>query len=201
MRIHDIYTHIYTHTYTRTRAFSYFDVTAMRVAAFNETRSRLWAFLKRFCSLRRIVEFFVWKSIRGKPRLCRFCLLRILPFPFPLSFHGRYRLPEVKKACREAFCYSTCPWSFRTSFGHVHKSNKCILSKTNIVKYCYTIMPVRSVDHYCENTSMRYLPKRSLTSNGTHEILTIILRVFKTRLTLSRFLGISRIRPDTERVA
>lgn len=45
------------------------------------------------------VEFFVWKSIRGKPRLCRFCLLRILPFPFPLSFHGRYRLPEVKKAC------------------------------------------------------------------------------------------------------
>lgn len=95
------YIHIYTHThtYTRTRAFSYFDVTAMRVAAFNETRSRLWAFLKRFCSLRRIVEFFVWKSIRGKPRLCRFCLLRILPFPFPLSFHGRYRLPEVKKAC------------------------------------------------------------------------------------------------------
>lgn len=112
-------------------------------------------------------------------------------FPLPslsLSFHGRYRLPEVKKACLlQAFCYSTCPRSFRTSSGHVHKSNKCVLSKINVVKYCYTIMPVRRMDRYCENTSMRCLPKRSLTSNGVREILTIILQFFKTRLTLSRF--------------
>lgn len=149
-----IYIHIHIYTRIYKRAFSLISTLRRRESPLLSKRAHdPWAFLKRFCSLRRIVEFFVWKSIRGKPRLCRFCLLRILLFPFPASFHGRYRLPEVKKAClRGILLHSTCP---RSSSGHACKSNKCIFfRKTNIVKDCYTIIPVHGVDHYHGNTSI-----------------------------------------------
>lgn len=181
------YIHIYTYIYTHVHIHALFLISTLRrcelplLSKRAHDRERFWSdfapydgslsslYGNRFEENRGFAVFASWESF-------------LSPSLSPSTDVTVCR--KLKRYVYEASCYSTCPRSFRTSSGHMRKFNKCILSKTNIVKDCYTIMPVRGVDHYRGNTSMRCLPKQSLTSNGIHEILTIILRVFKTRLTL-----------------
>lgn len=137
-----IHTHIRTRIHTLVHTHAPFLISTLRrcelplLSKRAHDRERFWSDFAPYEGSRRVLCMEIDSR---KTEALPFLPPENPSFPLPslsLSFHGRYRLPEVKKACLlQAFCYSTCPRSFRTSSGHVHKSNKCVLSKINVVKF------------------------------------------------------------------
>lgn len=95
------YTHTYTYIYTRLFLFRRYGDASCRF--YRNALTTVSVFEAILLPTRDLVEFFVWKSIRGKPRLCHFCLLRILPFPFPLSLSPSTDVTVCRKLKRHVY--------------------------------------------------------------------------------------------------